>query len=175
MNERIVIGKIIGAHGIRGEVKVFPITDNVRRFNKLKKCFIEKEDGTVIKELDVRGARVDKTNVLVAFADLFDRTEAEKLKGTYISVSRDNAVKLSRGSYFIADLKGARVIDDDLGDLGVINDIFETGANQVIEVKRPGKQNLLIPFLKAVCYEIEPEQGYVKVKLPDGLFELYEG
>lgn len=175
MNERIVIGKIIGAHGIRGEVKVFPITDNVRRFNKLKKCFIEKEDGTVIKELDVRGARVDKTNALVAFADLFDRTEAEKLKGTYISVSRDNAVKLSRGSYFIADLKGARVIDDDLGDLGVINDIFETGANQVIEVKRPGKQNLLIPFLKAVCYEIEPEQGYVKVKLPDGLFELYEG
>lgn len=174
MNDHLIIGKIIGAHGIRGEVKVFPITDNVRRFTKLKKCFIVKEDGTVIKEFEVRGARIDKTNALVAFKDLFDRTEAEKLKGTYISVDRDNAVKLQKGSFFIADLIGSKVIDDTIGELGIITDVFETGANQVLEVKRPGKQNLLIPFLKAVCYEIDPEQGVVKVKLPDGLYELYE-
>ena len=104
MNERLVIGKIIGAHGIRGEVKVFPITDNVRRFNKLKKCFLTKEDGSVVKEFEVRGARVDKAHALVAFKDIIDRTEAEKLKGLYVSVDREDAVKLPKNSFFIADL-----------------------------------------------------------------------
>ena len=169
MNERIVIGKIIGAHGIRGEVKVFPITDNVRRFNKLKKCFVTKEDGTVVKEFEVRSSRVDKTNALVAFKDIIDRTEAEKLKGLFVSV------KLPKNSYFIADLIGVEVIDDELGSLGKVKDVFETGANQVLQVKRQGKQDLMIPFLKAICYDIEPENGFIKVKLPDGLYELYEG
>lgn len=175
MNERIVIGKIIGAHGIRGEVKVFPITDNVRRFNKLKKCFVTKEDGTVVKEYEVRSSRVDKTNALVAFKDIIDRTEAEKLKGLFVSVDRDDAVKLPKNSYFIADLIGVEVIDDELGSLGKVKDVFETGANQVLQVKRQGKQDLMIPFLKAICYDIEPENGFIKVKLPDGLYELYEG
>ncbi len=175
MNERIVIGKIIGAHGIRGEVKVFPITDSVRRFNKLKKCFVTKEDGTVVKEFEVRSSRVDKTNALVAFKDIIDRTEAEKLKGLFVSVDRDDAVKLPKNSYFIADLIGVEVIDDELGSLGKVKDVFETGANQVLQVKRQGKQDLMIPFLKAICYDIEPENGFIKVKLPDGLYELYEG
>ena len=175
MNERIVIGKIIGAHGIRGEVKVFPITDNVRRFNKLKKCFVTKEDGTVVREYEVRSSRVDKTNALVAFKDIIDRTEAEKLKGLFVSVDRDDAVKLPKNSYFIADLIGVEVIDDELGSLGKVKDVFETGANQVLQVKRQGKQDLMIPFLKAICYGIEPENGFIKVKLPDGLYELYEG
>lgn len=175
MNERIVIGKIIGAHGIRGEVKVFPITDNVRRFNKLKKCFVTKEDGTVVKEFEVRSSRVDKTNALVTFKDIIDRTEAEKLKGLFVSVDRDDAVKLPKNSYFIADLIGVEVIDDELGSLGKVKNVFETGANQVLQVKRQGKQDLMIPFLKAICYDIEPENGFIKVKLPDGLYELYEG
>jgi len=174
MNDRIVIGKIIGAHGIRGEVKVFPITDNVRRFTKLKKCYLTKEDGTVVKEFDVRGARIDKSNALVAFKDLFDRTEAEKLKGLFVTVDRDNAVRLPRNSFFIADLIGAKVVDDDLGELGKVREVFETGANQVLSVKRSGKQDLLIPFLKAVCYDIKPEEELIRVKLPDGLYELYE-
>ena len=175
MNERLVIGKIIGAHGIRGEVKVFPITDNVRRFNKLKKCFLTKEDGSVVKEFEVRGARVDKAHALVAFKDIIDRTEAEKLKGLYVSVDREDAVKLPKNSFFIADLIGVEVIDDEIGSLGKIVDVFETGANQVLQVKRRGKQDLMIPFLKAVCYEIAPDEGYIKVRLPDGLYELYEG
>ena len=62
-----------------------------------------------------------------------------------------------------------------MGELGIVNDVFETGANQVLEIKRSGKPDLLVPFLKAICYDIAPEKGYIKVKLPDGLYELYEG
>ncbi len=175
MNDHIVTGKIIGAHGIRGEVKVFPITDNVRRFNKLKKCVLQKEDGTVTSEYDIKSARIDRGNVLITFEGVPDRTAAEKLRGLYVAVSREDAVKLPKNSYFIADLKGVTVIDDEMGELGIVNDVFETGANQVLEIKRSGKPDLLVPFLKAICYDIAPEEGYIKVKLPDGLYELYEG
>lgn len=175
MKDFITIGKIIGAHGIRGEVKIFPITDNVRRFNKLKHCYILKEDSSVVSEIDVKGCRHDRGHVLMSIEDLNDRTAAEKLKGFYIAVDREDAVKLPKDTYFIADLIGISVIDDAIGELGVIEDVFETGANQVLSVKRRGKQNLLIPFLKAVCYNVDFENKVMNVKLPDGLFELYEG
>ena len=175
MNDRIVIGKIIGAHGIRGEVKVFPITDNVRRFNKLKNCVLQKEDGSVVNTLEVKAARVDRGNALVSFVGTEDRTAAERFKGLYVAVERDQAVKLPKNSFFIADLIGTTVIDDEIGELGKVDDVFETGANQVLQIKRKGKQDLLVPFLKAVCYDIDPENGYIKVRLPDGLYELNEG
>lgn len=175
MKDYITIGKIIGAHGIRGELKIFPITDNVRRFNKLKHCFFTKEDGSVVSEVDIKGCRNDRGHVLMSVVDLDDRTAAEKLKGLYVSVDREDAVKLPKDSYFIADLLGLSVIDDELGNLGVVNDVFETGANQVVSIKRKGKQDLLVPFLKAVFYEVDIESKTMKVKLPDGLYELYEG
>lgn len=174
MNDFITIGKIIGAHGIRGEVKIFPITDNVRRFNKLKHCYLTKEDGSVVSEVDIKGCRNDRGNVLMSIADLDDRTAAEKLKGLYIAVDREDAVKLPKDTYFIADLVGMSVICDTIGSLGTIDDVFETGANQVLSVKRKGKQPLLIPFLKVICYEIDASDKIMKVKLPDGLYELYE-
>lgn len=174
MKDFIIIGKIIGAHGIRGEIKIFPITDNVRRFNKVKHCYITKEDGSLVSEVDVKGCRNDRGNVLMSIVDLDDRTSAEKLKGYYISVDREDAVKLPKDTYFITDLIGLTAVDDQLGNLGTIEDVFETGANQVISIKRRGKQNLLVPFLKAVCYQVDFENKVMKIKLPDGLYELYE-
>lgn len=175
MKTHLIIGKIIGAHGVRGEVKVFPITDNVRRFLKLKKVFFSQEDGTVISEILVSKARIDRGNVLMMFENVADRDAAEKLRGTYLAVSREDAVKLPKGSFFIADMLGMTVIDDDLGELGTISEVFETGANFVITVKRVKKKDLLIPFLKDVCYETDIEGGVMKVRLPNGLYELYEG
>ena len=128
INKNIVIGKICSAHGVRGELKIYPITDNVRRFSKLKKCFLVKEDNTVIKELTVKSTRVDKEYVLIHFDGVDDRDEAMKLKGNYIAVDRDDAVKLPKDTYFIADLLGIKVIDDSLGELGNINDVYEIGC-----------------------------------------------
>ena len=77
-------------------------------------------------------------------------------------------------SFFIVDMLGMTVIDDERGELGTISDVFETGANFVISVRRKGKKDLLIPFLKAVCYDTDIESSVMKVKLPEGLYEIYD-
>ncbi len=174
ITEHITIGKIGSAHGVRGELKIVPLTDDVRRFSKLKKCFLTKEDGTIVNELAVKHARVDRGNVLILFETITDRDMAEKLRGFYLAVSREDAVKLPKNTFFIVDMIGLTVIDDERGELGTINDVYETGANFVISVKRKGKMDLQIPFLNAVCYETDIEAGYMKVRLPEGLYEIYE-
>lgn len=174
MNELIIIGKIIGVHGVRGELKVFPITDNARRFLKLKKCYLSDEGLNKPVEHKVASARMDRGNVLIKLEGYEDRTVAESLKGKFISVDREDAVKLPKDSFFIVDLIGLDVIDDDKGSLGKVSDVFETGANFVITIKRPGKKELLIPFLNAVCYNVDIEGGVINTKLPEGLYEIYE-
>lgn len=174
MENLIIIGKITGAHGVRGELKVFPLTDDPRRFLKLKDCFIcgqnfEKPDASLCSS-----ARLDRGNVLVRFEGIEDRDKAELLRGRFIAVSRDNAVKLKKDSYFITDLKGLTVIDDDRGELGKVIDCFETGSQFTLEIKRDKKKNLMLPFVKVYCYEVDIAAGYIKCRLPEGLFELYD-
>lgn len=174
MDKLIIIGKIIGVHGIKGELKVFPITDDARRFLKLKKCYLSKEDRKDPLERECERARLDKGNVLLKLKDLDDRTDAERYRGLFISVDREDAVKLPKDTYFIEDLKGLNVIDDERGGIGKIKDVYEYGANFIVEVKRPGMKDLLIPYLKTVCYEVDLEAGTFKVRLPEGLWEIYE-
>ena len=174
MEDLIIIGKITGAHGVRGENKVYPLTDDPRRFLKLKECFIcgqnfEKPESSVCSS-----ARLDRGNVLVRFENVNDRDKAELLKGRFIAVTRDNAVKLKKGSYFITDLKGLNVIDDVKGSVGTVIDCFETGPQFTLEIRRDKKKNLMIPFVKAYCYEVNIEGGYIKCRMPEGLYELYD-
>ena len=174
MENLIIIGKITGAHGVRGELKVYPLTDDPRRFLKLKECFICGQNFEKPEETSCASARIDRGNVLVKFQGVQDRDRAELLRGRFIAVTRDNAVKLKEGHYFITDLKGLTLIDDDRGDIGTVIDCFETGAQFTLEVKREGKKNLMIPFVKVYCYEVNIEEGYIKCRMPEGLYELYE-
>ena len=175
MEKLIIIGKITGAHGVRGELKVFPLTDDPRRFLKLKECFIcgqnfEKPEASVCSS-----ARLDRGNVLVKFDGCSDRDKAELLRGRFIAVERENAVKLKKDNYFITDLKGLTVTDDERGDLGTVIDCFATGPQFTLEIKRQNKKkNLMLPFVKVYCYEVNIEAGYIKCRLPEGLYELYE-
>ena len=174
MNELIIIGKIVGVHGVRGEIKVYPLTDDAHRFLKLKECFLSGENLKDPKPAKVTGARIDKEMVLVRLEGVDDRTVAETYRGRYMSVTRENAAQLPEGRYYIVDLIGLEVIDDKLGTLGMITDCYETGANYIIEIKRRGKKDLLIPYLNAICYEVDIEGGTFRVRLPDGLYEIYE-
>ena len=174
MDKLIIIGKITGAHGVRGEVKVFPLTDDPRRFLKLKECFICGQNFEKPEDITCHSARLDRGNVLVKFENVADRDKAELLRGRFIAVSRENAVKLKQGSYFIADLKGLTVIDDDRGDLGTVVDCFETGSQFTLEIKRDKRKNLMVPFVKVYCYEVDIEAGFIKCRLPEGLYELYD-
>ena len=174
MNELITIGKICGVHGVRGELKVFPLTDDAHRFLKLKECFLIDEKQKDPVKVTAKHARLDKGLVLLTLEGTEDRTAAELLKGKTIAVSRENAVKLPEGRYFVVDLIGLEVIDDERGPLGKISDCYETGANHIIEIKRKGKKDLLIPYLNAICYDVNIEGGTFKVRLPEGLYEIYE-
>lgn len=173
-NDRILIGKITSAHGIKGEVKVFPITDDPKRFKGLGSCFISKDPKSFVDCRNIRSVRFDRGNILIAFEGVEDRDKAMTLKGNYIAVGREDAVKLPEDRFFIVDLIGLTVIDDDIGELGVINEVYDAGSGQIVSVRRKGKKDLQIPFLKAVCYDIDIDGGVMKTKLPEGLYEIYE-
>ena len=174
MEDLIITGKIIGAHGVRGEVKVFPLTDNARRFLSMKKCYLTGAKLENPVETSVISARIDRGNVLVTLEGVADRDKAQTLHGRYIAVSRADAVRLPKGKYFTADLIGMTVTDDDHGELGKVCDCFEGGSGHILEIKRQGKKNLLIPFVKEYCYEVSVENSSIRCKLPAGLYELYE-
>ncbi len=175
MDKLIIIGKITGAHGVRGELKVFPLTDDPRRFLKLKECIICGQKFEKPEDKVCSSARIDRDNVLVRLAGVDDRDKAELLRGRFIAVTRDNAVKLKKDNYFITDLKGLKVIDDTRGDIGTVTDCFPTGPQFTLEIKRENKKkDLMLPFVKVYCYEVNIDEGYIKCRLPEGLYELYE-
>ncbi len=171
---RLIIGKITAAHGVRGELTVFPLTDDARRFLKLKEAFLCDENADSESPCVIKAARIDRDRVLVRLEGCDDRNMAETLKGRFISVDRKNAVKLEEGSYFIEDLKGLEVTDDERGLLGVIKDVYKSGPKHIVMVQRKGKQDLLIPFAKEIFYDVRPAQNIVKCRLPAGLYELYD-
>jgi len=173
-NSRLVIGKITAAHGVRGEVTVFPLTDDARRFLKLKDVFLCNEDTENESAITIKNARIDRDRVLVKFEGCEDRDKAESYKGRFISIDRKDAVKLKEGSFFIEDLKGLNVTDDNRGELGSIKDVYKSGPKHIVMVQRSGKQDLLVPFAKEIFYDVRPEDGVVKCCLPEGLYEMYE-
>ena len=174
MKDYLIIGKIGGAHGVRGEVKIIPLTDDVRRFSSLKECLILDEKEHLKETREVEKSRVDDSRTLIKFKGIDDRDEVSKLTGYYIGVSREDAVKLPEGRYFIADLIGLTVVDESRGDLGTIKDIINSGASDIIIVKRKGKNELLIPYLNAIVKSVDLSSGKMDVVLPEGLYEIYE-
>ena len=174
MKDYLIIGRIGGAHGVRGEVKITPLTDDVRRFSSLKEVMILDDKEHLKETLKVSGARVDDSRTLLKFEGIDDRDVVGKLNGYFIAVSRENAVKLPEGRFFIADLIGLTVVDSKRGELGKIKDITNSGASDIIIVGRKGKHELLIPYLNAIVTNVDLENGKMDVTLPEGLYEIYE-
>ena len=174
MNEYIIIGKLIGAHGIRGEMKVFPITDDVRRFSTISECMLLSPNEKLLRTIHVTGKRFALETVIISVETITDRDEAQKLSGLFLAVKREEAAPLAAGRYFITDLIGCKVTDSKKGLLGVISDVLQTGANDVLVVKRSGKLDLLIPYLKEAVTAVDVSSRQISVELPDGLYEIYE-
>ncbi|MFZ5352591.1 MAG: ribosome maturation factor RimM [Bacillota bacterium] len=167
MENYLSIGQIINTHGVKGEVKVFPLTNDVNRFKKLKEVYIEKNDA--LQKYTVISSKLLKNTVVLKLESIDTVEAAEKLKEQYIKVDRKNAVKLPKDSYFICDLLGLSVIDMDGVHLGSIKDIIQTGSNDVYIVKPENGKEILIPALKSVVKEINIEEGKIIVELPEGL------
>lgn len=163
-------GKIVNTHGLRGEVKVVAWTDYPEDFENIEYVYVKKKDGD--EKLHISSLKYQKNNLIVKFAEIKDINEAEKYKNKILYVERDMLGELPEGVHYIADLIGLEVIDGDNIKIGVIADVLNTGANDIYNVKREGKKNMLIPVIDDVVKEIDIENGFVRINMMEGLDEL---
>lgn len=169
MRNYLKVGQILKPHGVRGEVKVYPLTDDYKRYTKLKSVFTTKDE-VKFDSIEIESVKFVKEFPVIKLKGINTVNDAEKLRQEYIYVDRDNAVKLPDDAYFIADLIGMNVITDEGEELGVLVSVFPTGSNDVYEVKSPNhKKNILLPAIKDVILDIDIEARIMKVHILEGL------
>lgn len=161
------VGKIVNVHGIAGELKILPWTDFPEDFCELTTVFTEKKGERT--EYKVKSARIHKGCVLVKLEGVNDRNAAELLKNTTVLARREEIPK-EEGSFFIADLIGL-MVKTESEDLGKLEDVFQTGANDVFSVRQENGKMLYIPSIPNVVKEINPDGGYILITPIDGLLE----
>lgn len=169
MESRFQVGVISSTHGVRGEVKVFPTTDDVKRFKKLKEVILDTGKEDII--LTIEGVKFFKQFAILKFKDYNNINDIEKYKGKSLYVERANAVRLQKDEYFIADLMGCKVIDEDEKPLGVLKDVLETGANDVYIVTSPEGKELLFPAIKECVLKVDVENELIQVRVMPGLLD----
>ena len=166
MEKQLQVGVISSTHGVRGEVKVFPTTDDMNRFKKLKEVILD--TGKETQLLHIQQVRFFKNMVIVKFKEFRSINDVERLRGKSLYVTRENAVKLQKDEYFIADMIGIQVVSDEGEDLGILQDVMQTGANDVYVVEKDGEE-LLIPAIKDCILSVNVEEGKMEVHLLPGL------
>lgn len=168
LDECLKVGAIVTSHGVHGEAKVFPTTDDVNRFKKLKEVILF--DGKETSILHIISVKFYKKFVILKFDEYTTPEEIMRIKGKDLFVTRDNAVKLKKDEYFIADLIGIDVILEDDSKLGVISDVIVTGANDVYDVVN-GDKHILIPAIKECILNVDVVNHTMRVHLLDGLLD----
>ena len=169
MEDLLQVGVITTTHGVRGEVKVFPTTDDPARFKKLKNVILD--TGKEKIDLEVAGVKFFKNMVILKFKGIDDINDVEKYRKKSLYVTRENAVKLKKNEYFIADLIGLKVESDEGEDLGTLSDVLQTGANDVYVLSNECEVDILLPAIKECVKEVDIENGTILVHLLPGLRE----
>lgn len=170
---RVQIGYIAGAHGVAGVFRVVPTTDYPERFFDME-TLVAEQDGKPPLSLKITGVKPHsgKGQILISAEGVDGRDAAEALKGRRITVSPEERVQLPEGEYWIDSLIGLDVIDDESGaHLGSIDEIMNTGSNDVYRVRTDDGALKLIPAIRDVVRDISLEGGTVRVKLPEGLWD----
>lgn len=170
MEDLLQVGIIASTHGVRGEVKVYPTTDDPRRFRRLKEVVLD--TGKEKMNLEIEGVKFFKQFVILKFKGLDNINDIEKYRQKSLYVTRKNAVRLQRDEYFIADLIGLKVQDEDGKELGTVKDVIETGANDVYEVEMADGKSLLLPAIKQCILNVDVENGMMQVHVLEGLLDL---
>ena len=169
MEDILRIGVITSTHGIAGELKVYPTTDDPKRFKKLKNCILKNERETL--ELNVAGVKFFKNMVIIRFKEFNNINQVEKFKNSELYVTRENAIPLEEGEYYICDLIGLDVIDDKDNHIGKIYDVIQTGANDVYVIKMIDGRELLLPAIKQCILNVDITSGSMQVHVLEGLLE----
>lgn len=170
MEDLLQVGVITSTHGVRGEVKVFPTTDDATRFRKLKNVILD--TGKEKLDLEIAGVKFFKNMVILKFKGIDNINDVEKYRKMSLFVTRENAVKLKKDEYFIADLIGLKVQTDEGEALGEVTDVLQTGANDVYEIRTEDGETILLPAIKDCVKEVDIEGGSMLVHLLPGLRDL---
>ena len=167
MQKRLEVGQIVNTFGIKGEVKVVPFTDDIKRFDNLKNVYVKTKKES--KQYKIENVKYHKNMVLIKLEGINTVENAETLRNAFLEIDRKDAVPLEEGTYFIADVMGAEVYTDEGKLLGKVEDIFNTGSNDIYVVKDELGKQILLPGIKEVIKEVLLEQEKIIVHLIPGL------
>ena len=164
------VGVIASTHGVRGEVKVFPTTDDAKRFKELKKVILD--TGKEYIPMEIEHVKFFKNMVILKFKGYDNINEIEKYKSRDLLITRDQAVDLAPDEYFITDLIGLAVVSDQGVELGTLKDVLETGANDVYVVAMKDGKELMLPAIGDCILNVDLEQRRMEVHVLEGLMDL---
>lgn len=163
----IKIGQIVSTYGREANLKVFPLTDDPKRFEDLEYVFLETPTGS--EKLHIEKIDYQKNCLIISFKEITDLDMAKNLKNFYLVIPKETINDLPEGRYYIFDIIGLNVYENDVF-LGVVEDVLQTGSNDVYVVK-DGEKEILIPALKAVVKDIKLDEKKMLVELPEGLLD----
>ncbi|MGN8920041.1 ribosome maturation factor RimM [Lachnospiraceae bacterium HCP28S3_F9] len=167
MEQLLKVGVITQTHGVRGEVKVFPTTDDAARFKKLKHVMLDTGKETL--PLEIESVKFFKQFVILKFKGFDNINDIERYKRCPLLIERENAVPLEEGEYFIADMIGMKVITDEGENFGILKDVMETGANDVYVIEHPSEGEVLVPAIKECILDVDIENRQMKIHVMNGL------
>lgn len=170
MEDMLRVGVISSTHGVRGEVKVFPTTDDPARFEELETVLLD--TGKEKLELEIAGVKFFKNMVILKFKGYDSINDVERYRGKDLWITREQAVPLGEDENFVADLIGLAVVTDGGETLGTMKDVMFTGANDVYVVERGNGKELLLPAIKDCILDVDLENGVMTVHVLDGLLDL---
>ncbi|MBD8917347.1 MAG: 16S rRNA processing protein RimM [Lachnospiraceae bacterium] len=170
MTDRLKVGVVTSVHGIKGEVKVFPTTDDSRRFKKLKQVYLD--TGKELLSLEIEGVKFFKQMVILKFKGYENPDDVMKFRQKELWIDRKDAVRLSKDEYFIADLIDMEVCDEEGKLIGTLKDVISTGANDVYAVETPEGKEVLFPAIKQCVLDVDTEARKMTVHVMEGLLDL---
>ena len=164
MQKRLEIGQIVNTFGIKGEVKVTPFTDDIRRFDDLKKVYVKTKKES--KQYQIENVKYHKNMVLLKLEGINRIEDAETLRNAFLEIDREDAIPLEEGTYFIADLIGLEVYTEDGRLLGKVEDIYNTGSNDIYVVKDELGKQVLLPGIEEVIKEVILDEKIIVHLIP---------
>lgn len=168
-DEVLLIGTVIDAFGLRGEVKVRSVTDRVDHLRRhVQTVFV----GAERRPFALQHVHAPKAGVLIlTLGGVTDRTAAEALRGAEVSIRESDAAPLDVDEYFIHQLYGLRVVESSGAEIGIVREVLQTGANDVIVVERRGRSDTLLPMIHEVVERLDMAAGQIVVRLLPGLID----
>ena len=167
MEKYLEVGQIVNTFGIKGQVKVKPFTDDIKRFDKLKEVYVDKKNE--LRLFQIEKVNYSKNMVILKLKGIETPEEAERLRNSYLKINRKDAKKLPEGTYYIADLIGLDVYTDENKLLGKVDYIYNAGSSDIYVVKDEQGKEILLPAIKEVLKQVDLENKKIIVHIIKGL------